>query len=378
MVEEMKDMPDFEIHRDQVVTGMVVKIEDKQALIDIGYKTEAILPISEVSSLHLDDIRGVLKVGDELQVKVKKITDEEVVVSKREVDALQAWEKVEAKYESGEIFDVAVKDIVKGGLVVDIGVRGFIPASLVERHYVEDFSDYIGRTIAVKVVELDREKNRVILSHKAVVEGELNVKKKETLEQLEVGQVLEGTVQRLTDFGAFVDIGGVDGLVHISEMAHHRVERPSDIVTEGQKVEVKVLGVDRDTEKVKLSIKETQPGPWQQMEGKIEAGDIVKGRVRRIVQFGAFIELAPQVEGLLHISQIANRHIGSPSEVLEEGQEIEAKVLEVHLAEHKISLSTRVLEQEESSEDDYSQYTDKNEGFSVADLADKDGDTTES
>ncbi|AHA30037.1 MULTISPECIES: 30S ribosomal protein S1 [Exiguobacterium] len=377
MVEEMKDMPDFEIHRDQVVTGMVVKIEDKQALIDIGYKTEAILPISEVSSLHLDDIRGVLNVGDELQVKVKKITDEEVVVSKREIDALKAWEQVEEKYKSGEIFEVVVKDIVKGGLVVDIGVRGFIPASLVERHYVEDFSDYIGRSIEVKVVELDQEKNRVILSHKAVVEGELNAKKKETLENLEVGQILEGTVQRLTDFGAFVDIGGVDGLVHISEMAHHRVERPSDIVTEGQKVEVKVLGVDRDTEKVKLSIKETQPGPWQQMEGKIEAGDIVKGRVRRLVQFGAFIELAPQVEGLLHISQIANRHIGSPSEVLEEGQEIEAKVLEVRLDEHKISLSTRVLEEEESSADDYSDYTNQSEGFSVADLTEDDSDQKE-
>jgi small subunit ribosomal protein S1 len=231
-----------------------------------------------------------------------------------------------------------VKDIVKGGLVVDIGVRGFIPVSLVERHYVDDFSDYIGRSIDVKVVELDQEKNRVILSHKAVVEGELNAKKKETLENLEVGQVLEGTVQRLTDSGAFVDIGGVDGLVHISEMAHHRVERPSDIVTEAQKVVVKVLGVDRDTEKVKLSIKETQRGPWQQMEGKIEAGDIVTGRVRRLVQFGAFIELAPQVERLLHISQIANRHIGSRSEVLEEGQEIEAKVLEVRLDEHKISI----------------------------------------
>ncbi|HAL01255.1 MULTISPECIES: 30S ribosomal protein S1 [Exiguobacterium] len=377
MVEEMKDMPDFEIHRDQVVTGMVVKIEDKQALIDIGYKTEAILPISEVSSLHLDDIRGVLNVGDELQVKVKKITDEEVVVSKREIDALKAWEQVEEKYKSGEIFEVVVKDIVKGGLVVDIGVRGFIPASLVERHYVEDFSDYIGRSIDVKVVELDQEKNRVILSHKAVVEGELNAKKKETLENLEVGQVLEGTVQRLTDFGAFVDIGGVDGLVHISEMAHHRVERPSDIVTEGQKVEVKVLGVDRDTEKVKLSIKETQPGPWQQMEGKIEAGDIVKGRVRRLVQFGAFIELAPQVEGLLHISQIANRHIGSPSEVLEEGQEIEAKVLEVRLDEHKISLSTRVLEEEEGSSEDYSDYSNQSEGFSVADLTEDDSETKE-
>lgn len=372
MVEEMKDMPDFEINRGQIVTGIVVKIEDKQALIDIGYKTEAILPISEVSSMHLDDLNESLHVNDEIRVKVKKVTDEEVVVSKKDVDAEAAWDQIVEKFESGEVFEVMVKDKVKGGLVVDIGIRGFIPASLVENHFVEDFSSYLHKPITVKVVEMDREKNRVILSHKAVAEAEMSAKKAETLESLEVGQIIEGTVQRLTDFGAFVDIGGVDGLVHISEMAHSRVEKPSDVVTEGDKVKVKVLGLDLDNEKVKLSIKETQPGPWESVEGTIQPGDVITGKVKRIVTFGAFVEVAPQVEGLLHISQIANRHIATPSEVLSEGQEVKVKVLDVHLDEKKISLSMRALESEDGSRDDEEQslldeYSDQG-GFSVSEL----------
>ncbi|WP_214842027.1 30S ribosomal protein S1 [Exiguobacterium sp. s150] len=371
MVEEMKDMPDFEINRGQIVTGTVVKIEDKQALIDIGYKTEAILPISEVSSMHLDDLNESLHVNDEIRVKVKKVTDEEVVVSKKDVDAEAAWDQIVEKYESGEVFEVMVKDKVKGGLVVDIGIRGFIPASLVESHFVEDFSSYLHKPITVKVVEIDREKNRVILSHKAVAEAEMSAKKAETLESLEVGQIIEGTVQRLTDFGAFVDIGGVDGLVHISEMAHSRVEKPSDVVTEGDKVKVKVLGLDLDNEKVKLSIKETQPGPWESIEGQIQPGDVIEGKVKRLVTFGAFVEVAPQVEGLLHISQIANRHIATPSEVLTEGQEVRVKVLDVHLDEKKISLSMRALESAESSRDEdqalLDEYSDQG-GFSVSEL----------
>ncbi|WP_214698266.1 MULTISPECIES: 30S ribosomal protein S1 [unclassified Exiguobacterium] len=372
MVEEMKDMPDFEINRGQIVTGTVVKIEDKQALIDIGYKTEAILPISEVSSMHLDDLNESLQVNDEIRVKVKKVTDEEVVVSKKDVDAEAAWDRIVQKFESGEVFEVMVKDKVKGGLVVDIGIRGFIPASLVESHFVEDFSSYLNNPITVKVVEIDREKNRVILSHKAVVEAEMSAKKSETLESLEVGQVIEGTVQRLTDFGAFVDIGGVDGLVHISEMAHSRVEKPSDVVTEGDRVKVKVLGLDLDNEKVKLSIKETQPGPWETIEGKIQPGDVIEGTVKRLVTFGAFVEVAPQVEGLLHISQIANRHIATPSEVLSEGQEVKVKVLDVHLDDKKISLSMRALESSEPTRQDDDQalldeYSDQG-GFSVSEL----------
>ena len=372
MVEEMKDMPDFEINHGQIVTGTVVKIEDKQALIDIGYKTEAILPISEVSSMHLDDLNESLQVNDEIRVKVKKVTDEEVVVSKKDVDAEAAWDRIVEKFESGEVFEVMVKDKVKGGLVVDIGIRGFIPASLVESHFVEDFSSYLNNPITVKVVEIDREKNRVILSHKAVVEEEMSAKKSETLESLEVGQVIEGTVQRLTDFGAFVDIGGVDGLVHISEMAHSRVEKPSDVVTEGDRVKVKVLGLDLDNEKVKLSIKETQPGPWETIEGKIQPGDVIEGTVKRLVTFGAFVEVAPQVEGLLHISQIANRHIATPSEVLSEGQEVKVKVLDVHLDDKKISLSMRALESSEPTRQDDDQalldeYSDQG-GFSVSEL----------
>ncbi|MBR2077999.1 MAG: 30S ribosomal protein S1 [Exiguobacterium sp.] len=372
MVEEMKDMPDFEINRGQIVTGTVVKIEDKQALIDIGYKTEAILPISEVSSMHLDDLNESLQVNDEIRVKVKKVTDEEVVVSKKDVDAEAAWGRIVEKFESGEVFEVMVKDKVKGGLVVDIGIRGFIPASLVESHFVEDFSSYLNNPITVKVVEIDREKNRVILSHKAVVEEEMSAKKSQTLESLEVGQVIEGTVQRLTDFGAFVDIGGVDGLVHISEMAHSRVEKPSDVVTEGDRVKVKVLGLDLDNEKVKLSIKETQPGPWETIEGKIQPGDVIEGTVKRLVTFGAFVEVAPQVEGLLHISQIANRHIATPSEVLSEGQEVKVKVLDVHLDDKKISLSMRALETSEPTRQDDEQalldeYSDQG-GFSVSEL----------
>ncbi|WP_074037192.1 30S ribosomal protein S1 [Exiguobacterium profundum] len=372
MVEEMKDMPDFEINRGQIVTGTVVKIEDKQALIDIGYKTEAILPISEVSSMHLDDLNESLQVNDEIRVKVKKVTDEEVVVSKKDVDAEAAWDRIVEKFESGEVFEVMVKDKVKGGLVVDIGIRGFIPASLVESHFVEDFSSYLNNPITVKVVEKDREKNRVILSHKAVVEEEMSAKKSETLESLEVGQVIEGTVQRLTDFGAFVDIGGVDGLVHISEMAHSRVEKPSDVVTEGDRVKVKVLGLELDNEKVKLSIKETQPGPWETIEGKIQPGDVIEGTVKRLVTFGAFVEVAPQVEGLLHISQIANRHIATPSEVLSEGQEVKVKVLDVHLDDKKISLSMRALESSEPTRQDDDQalldeYSDQG-GFSVSEL----------
>ena len=372
MVEEMKDMPDFEINRGQIVTGTVVKIEDKQALIDIGYKTEAILPISEVSSMHLDDLNESLQVNDEIRVKVKKVTDEEVVVSKKDVDAEAAWDRIVEKFKSGEVFEVMVKDKVKGGLVVDIGIRGFIPASLVESHFVEDFSSYLNNPITVKVVEIDREKNRVILSHKAVVEEEMSAKKSQTLESLEVGQVIEGTVQRLTDFGAFVDIGGVDGLVHISEMAHSRVEKPSDVVTEGDRIKVKVLGLDLDNEKVKLSIKETQPGPWETIEGKIQPGDVIEGTVKRLVTFGAFVEVAPQVEGLLHISQIANRHIATPSEILSEGQEVKVKVLDVHLDDKKISLSMRALETSEPTRQDDEQalldeYSDQG-GFSVSEL----------
>ncbi|MED0674987.1 30S ribosomal protein S1 [Aneurinibacillus thermoaerophilus] len=327
----------------QVLTGTVTRVDEKQALVDVGYKYDGILPISEVSSLHIEKVADVLSEGQEIQVKVIRIDQgkDEMIVSKRAVDAEKAWGELQKKFESGEVFGVVIADVVKGGLVVDLGVRGFIPASHVERHFVEDFSDYKGKTLSVKVIELDKEKNKVILSHRAVLEEEANKQKQKVLESLEPGSVIEGTVQRLTDFGAFVDVGGVDGLVHISEIAWHHVEKPADVLKEGQKVKVKVLKVDKENERISLSIKATLPGPWEQAADKFKAGDVVKGTVKRLISFGAFIEVAPGVEGLVHISQIANRHIGTPDEVLKEGEEVNVKILDFNPSEERMSLSIR-------------------------------------
>ncbi len=331
-----------------VVKAKVTKVEEKQALVDVGYKYDGLIPISELSSLHVEKVSDAVAVGDEFEVKVIKMNDqkEELVVSKKAVTSEKAWDELAKKIETGEIIEAEVKEIVKGGLVVDIGLRGFIPASMVERHFVEDFSDYKGRTLALKVVEMDREKNKVILSHKAVLEDQANLQKKSVLENLQAGQVLEGTVQRLTDFGVFVDIGGVDGLVHVSELAWQRVEKPSDVVSEGDKVKVKVLKVDKENERISLSMKETQPGPWDKAAEQFKTGDVATGTVKRLASFGAFVELAPGIEGLVHISQIANRHIATPGEVLKEGQEVQVKILDVNPAEQRISLSIRALQED--------------------------------
>ena len=243
-----------ELQVGSIVTGTVVKIEEKQVFVDIGYKSEGIIPISELSNLHVENPQDVVKEGEELTLQVKKVDDEEVYLSKKAVDAEKAWEDLQQKYENNEAFDTVVKEIVKGGLVVDVGLRGFIPASLVETFYVEDFSDYKDKTLTVKIVDLDKEQNRIILSHRAVVEEEQEKKKKELLQSLEAGQVVDGTVQRITDFGAFVDIGGVDGLVHISELAHTHVEKVSDVLSEGEKIKVEILSVDLEQERISLII----------------------------------------------------------------------------------------------------------------------------
>lgn len=372
--QELSEMQTFSIG--DVVTGKVVKVEDKQVLVDVGYKVDGIVPISELSSLHVDKASDIVSVDDELTLKVKKINDDEgeIVLSKSAVDADKAWDDLEAKFEKGEVFEAEVKDVVKGGLVVDLGVRGFIPASLVERHFVEDFTEYKNQQLTLKVVELDKEKNRVILSHRAVLEDEMAKKKQTTLGSITAGQVLDGTVQRLTNFGAFVDIGGIDGLVHISQLSHQHVDKPSDVVEEGQAVKVKVLSVDPDNERISLSIKDTLPGPWESIGEKVKAGDVLEGTVRRLVSFGAFVEVLPGVEGLVHISQIANRHIGSPQEVLEVGEVVQVKVLEVNENENRISLSIRELLEEEDSSSYVNDYQPDEEAVSGFQLGDMIGD----
>lgn len=335
------------LNKGDTVTGTIVKIEDNQAYVSIGYKYDGIIPIRELSSLQVDNAAAAVEVGQEVECKVVSIDDEKekLVLSKRAIDSENAWEVLEKNFESGEVFEVTVSDVVKGGVVADVGVRGFIPASMVERHFVEDFSDYKGRTLRVKVKELDRENNKVILSQKDVLEAEYEANKHTVMESLKEGQELTGTVQRLTQFGAFVDVGGVDGLVHVSEIAWNHVDKPSDVLSEGDEVKVKVLRVDPEKGKISLSIKAAQPGPWDSASDKFNIGDIVTGEVKRLVNFGAFVEIAPGVEGLVHISQISHKHIGTPQEVLEEGQTVSVKVLDVNTEEKRVSLSIKETEE---------------------------------
>jgi len=331
------------VKKGDIVKGKVVKVEADQAIVDIGYKYDGVIPLKELSSLQLDNATDAVQVGDELELKVVNINDhkETLQLSKRAIDSEKAWSVLQEKLESKEVFEAKVADVVKGGLVVDVGLRGFVPASMVERHFVEDFSDYKGRTLRLRVKEIDKEKNKVILSQKDVLDEEFEASKKAILGNIKVGQELDGTVQRLTPFGAFIDIGGIDGLVHISEMAWHHVEEPSEVVKEGDKVRVHVLKVDPENERISLSIKATQPGPWQRVADEINIGDVITGTVKRLVTFGAFVEVAPGVEGLVHISQISHSHIGTPHEVLSEGQEVQVKVLDINVDEKRVSLSIK-------------------------------------
>lgn len=367
-----EDMNQIEVKTFEIgdkVKGQVTKVEEKQVVVSIqDSKLDGIIPISELSSLHVEKASDVVEVGHELDLEVLKVEEDALILSKRKVDAEQAWVNLEHKYNNGEIFETEVKDVVKGGLVVDLGVRGFVPASLVEAYFVEDFSDYKGKQLTFKIVELDKEKNRLILSHRAVVEEEKGKHKKNLLDSILPGQVIDGTVQRITDFGAFVDIGGIDGLVHISQLSYEHVEKPTDVVQEGQKVKVKVLNIDRDNERISLSIKETQPGPWSNLAEKAPKGSTLTGKVKRLVSYGAFVEVFPGVEGLVHISQIAHKHIGTPHEVLKEGQEVQVKVLDTNEQEQRLSLSIKdLLEKEEDNNFDY-ELPEESKGFQLGEM----------
>lgn len=370
MSEDMNLMENRDFQTGDRVKGIVAKIEDKAVTVTIdGAPFDGIIPISELSSLHIEKASDSVQEGDELELIITKVEDENFVLSKRKVDAESAWDDLEKKFESGEIIEAEVKDVVKGGLVIDLGVRGFVPASLVEDYFVESFEDYKGRVMTFKIVEMEKENNRLILSHRAVVESEKESKKEQVMDSINAGDVLDGKVQRIASFGAFIDIGGVDGLVHISQLSHEHVDKVSDVVTEGQEVKVKVLSVDRDSERISLSIKDTLPGPWDSIDEKAPKGSVHTGTVKRLVSYGAFVEVLPGVEGLVHISQIAHKHIATPHEVLQEGQEVQVKVLEANKDDKRLSLSIKEL-LEKDAEQDFSQYDmpEESTGFSISDV----------
>ncbi len=380
MSEEMNLNEVKELHEGDIVKARVESVEDNRVIVSIeSAKYDGIIPISELSSLHVEKASDAVKAGDEFEVMVKKVEEPSAdsegtgnyVLSKRQVDAIAAWKTLKEQFDNGEVLEAEVKDVVKGGLVVDLGVRGFVPASLVEDYFVETFDDYKGKTLKFKIVEMDQDKNRLILSHRAVLEDEKAEKKVEVINTIKEGDVLDGTVQRIAAFGAFVDIGGVDGLVHISQVAHEHVSNVYDVLKEGQKVQVKVLSVDPVNERISLSIKDTLAGPWEGIEEKAPKGAVLDGIVRRLVTFGAFVEVFPGVEGLVHISQIAHKHINTPHEVLQEGQEVQVKVLEVSEDEKRLALSIReLLEKEDNDEPTEEEYDlpEQESGFSFGDL----------
>lgn len=356
MEDAMKSVQEVKVG--DVVKGEVLVIEDKQVIVGIeGAGVEGVVPAKELSTLPVEDISEVVKVGDVLDLVVistigKDKENGSYLLSKRRLDAKKVWEDIERDFQEGKVIEAPVTNVVKGGLVVDVGVRGFVPASMVEDHFVADFSDYKGKTLSFKIIEIEPSENRLILSHKAVVENEREEKKKEILSTIHEGDVLSGRVARLTDFGAFVDLGGIDGLVHVSEISHSHVAKPSDVLAVNDDVNVKVLSINPEQERVSLSIKDTQPGPWSEIDTKAPVGTVLDGTVKRLTSFGAFVEVFPGVEGLVHISQISHKHIATPHEVLHEGDEVKVKVLEIHPEEHRIALSIKALEEKPASEEE--------------------------
>ncbi|HPR82133.1 MAG TPA: 30S ribosomal protein S1 [Enterococcus sp.] len=368
-----------EVKVGDIVKGEVLVIEDKQAVVGIeGAGVEGVVPAKELSTLPVEDINDVIKVGDILDLVVittigKDKENGSYLLSKRRLDAKKVWEDIEKDFQEGKIIEAPVTNVVKGGLVVDVGVRGFVPASMVENHFVDDFESYKGQTLTFKIIEIEPSENRLILSHKAVVEAEKTAKKAELLESIKEGDKLEGTVARLTDFGAFVDLGGIDGLVHVSEISHAHVAKPSDVLNVGDKVEVAVLSVDPTKERVSLSIKDTLPRPWANIEEKAAKDTVLDGTVKRLTSFGAFVEVFPGVEGLVHISQISHKHIATPHEVLSEGEQVQVKVLEVNPEEHRIALSIKALEEKTETEavveeEDSYELPEESTGFTMGDL----------
>lgn len=370
-----------EIHVGDIVKGEVLAIEDKQVIVAIlGTGLEGVIPAKELSTTPTDDLESLVKVGDELDlVVISRIGNDKengsYLLSKRRLDAKKLWEEIEAKYAAGEVVDATITNVVKGGLVADLGIRAFIPASMVDDHFVKDFSKYKGQTLKCKIVEIEPSENRLILSHKVVAEEEKQKQKEAVFASIHKGDQIEGTVARLTNFGAFIDLGGVDGLVHVSEISHTHVAKPSDVLKVGEKVNVLVLSVDPASNRISLSIKDTLPGPWDDIEDKAPVDSMLTGTVKRLTSFGAFVELFPGVEGLVHISQVAHKHIATPHEVLKEGEEVKVKVLEVSPENQRIALSIKALEEkpepkveEVVAEEESYELPEESTGFTMGDI----------
>jgi small subunit ribosomal protein S1 len=326
-----------------IVEGVIVKVDRDEVLLDIGYKTEGVIPSRELSIKHDVDPNDVVKVGDEIEALVLQKEDKEgrLILSKKRAQYERAWGTIEKIKEDDGVVTGSVIEVVKGGLILDIGLRGFLPASLVEMRRVRDLQPYVGKELEAKIIELDKNRNNVVLSRRAWLEQTQSEVRQTFLTTLQKGQVRSGVVSSIVNFGAFVDLGGVDGLVHVSELSWKHIDHPSEVVEVGQEVTVEVLDVDMDRERVSLSLKATQEDPWQQFARTHQIGQVVPGKVTKLVPFGAFVRVDEGIEGLVHISELAERHVEIPEQVVQVGDEIFVKVIDIDLERRRISLSLK-------------------------------------
>src|SRR5919202_1002086 len=333
----------------EVVSGEVVRIDKDEVLVDIGYKSEGVIPSTELSIRRSVDPADEVSLGERVDALVLTKEDQEgrLLLSKKRARFEKAWRKIEAAAESGEPVEGIVIEVVKGGLILDLGVRGFLPASLVDIRRVQDLDEFLGQELRTKVIELNRSRNNVVLSRRAVLEEERKDQRQRILDRLNPGDVVEGKISNIVDFGAFVDLDGMDGLIHISELSWSHVNHPSEVLEIGQDVKVKVLDIDRERQRISLGLKQTQEDPWQQVLDQHQEGDVVEGRVKKVVTFGAFVEILPGVEGLVHISELAQHHVENPREVVSQGDVVKAKIIEIDADRRRLSLSLKRVEQED-------------------------------
>jgi len=329
-----------------VVNGKVVRIDRDEVLLDIGYKSEGVIPAGELSIRKSVDTSEEVELGEQIDALVVTKEDAEgrLILSKKRARFEKAWRKIEAAAESGQPVEGGVIEVVKGGLIIDLGIRGFLPASLVDIRRVHNLEEFTGQTLECKVIELNRSRNNVVLSRRAVLEEERKEVRDQILDRLQPGEVVVGKISNIVDFGAFVDLEGIDGLIHISELSWSHVNHPSEVVAIGDEVKIKVLDIDRDRQRISLGLKQTQEDPWQRVVSTYRSGDVLEGTVTKVVSFGAFVEILDGVEGLVHISELADHHVENPAEVVELGANMNVKILEIDEERRRLSLSIKRVE----------------------------------
>src|SRR5437899_8119513 len=344
-------VPDYDatfptINEGEVVHGTVVRVDKDEVLVDIGYKSEGVIPVAELSIRRSVNPADEVSVGDEIDALVLTKEDAEgrLILSKKRARFEMAWKAIERAAESGEPVNGRVIEVVKGGLILDLGVRGFLPASLVDIRRVQDLDEFLGQELRAKVIELNRQRNNVVLSRRAVLEEERKEQRQEILDRLQPGLVVEGVISNIVDFAAFVDLNGIDGLIHISELSWSHVNHPSELLNIGDTVQVKVLDIDRDRQRISLGLKQTQEDPWRRIVDTYNVGDELEGKVTKVVTFGAFVEILDGVEGLVHISELAPHHVESPREIVHPGDEIRVRILEIDSERRRLSLSAKRVE----------------------------------